>query len=65
MGRIKIKITKTYRKSDTTTDKNGQLHCKTCGAFISGRGKKETGGSNKTGIYKRRDKRNKRKNLFN
>ena len=41
MGRIKIKVTKTYRKSQTTTDSQGRKHCKTCGAFISGRGKKK------------------------
>lgn len=41
MGRIKIKVTKTYRKSQTTKDKQGRIHCKTCGAFISGRGKKK------------------------
>ena len=43
MGTIKqtrTKITR-YRKSQTTKDKNGRIHCKTCGAFISGRGKKK------------------------
>ncbi len=65
MGTIKIKVTKKYRKSQTTTDKNGQLHCKTCGAFISGRGKKDKNDSTKHGFYKRRNKRHKIKNLFN
>ena len=43
MGTIKQTITKKYkyRKSKTTTDKNGRKHCKTCGAFLSGRGKKK------------------------
>lgn len=41
MGKITIKRVKKYRKSKTTKDKNGKLHCKTCGAFISGRGKKK------------------------
>lgn len=42
MGRIKITRKKgTYRKSQTTKDKQGRIHCKTCGAFISGRGKKK------------------------
>ena len=43
MGKIKQTktIEKKYRKSQTTKDKNGKLHCKTCGAFISGRGKKK------------------------
>lgn len=41
MGSITITRTRKYRKSQTTRDKNGKLHCKTCGAFISGRGKKK------------------------
>ena len=41
MGKIRLTSTKKYRKSQTTTDKNGKKHCKTCGAFISGRGKKK------------------------
>lgn len=43
MGKITIKkhTKKVYRKSQMTTDKNGRKHCKTCGAFISGRGKKK------------------------
>lgn len=41
MGRVKIKVTTTYRKSDTTTDKNGRKHCKTCGAYIGNKGKKK------------------------
>lgn len=34
MAKQTIKTKKTYRKSKTTTDKNGRKHCKTCGAFI-------------------------------
>lgn len=43
MGKIRISrtTTKKYRKTKTTKDKNGKLHCKSCGAFISGRGKKK------------------------
>jgi len=42
MGKIKQTVTKKkYRKSQTTTDNQGRKHCKTCGAFISGRGKKK------------------------
>ena len=43
MGKIRISkiIKKKYRKSKTTKDKNGKLHCKECGAFISGIGKKK------------------------
>ena len=43
MGTIKQTKNRTtkYRKSQTTKDKSGRLHCKTCGAFISGRGKKK------------------------
>lgn len=43
MGKITIKHTtkQTYRKSDTTTDKNGRKHCKTCGAYIGNKGKKK------------------------
>lgn len=43
--RIKIK-TKTrtirkVRKSKTHTDKNGRIHCQTCGAYIGNKGKKK------------------------
>lgn len=41
MGKITIKRTRYISKSKITTDKNGRKHCKTCGAFISGRGKKK------------------------
>lgn len=41
MGRVTLKRTTKYRKSKTTKDKNGNLHCKSCGAFVSGRGKKK------------------------
>ena len=42
MGKIiQTRTTKTtYRKSQTTTDSSGRKRCKTCGAFISGRGNK-------------------------
>ncbi len=39
MGTIKQTTKRKYRKSQTKKDKNGKLHCKMCGAFISGRGK--------------------------
>lgn len=41
MAKQRIKLTRTvkYRKSKTKTDKSGRKRCKTCGAFISGRGK--------------------------
>ncbi len=32
---------KKYRKSKTYTDKKGRKHCKTCGAYLSGRGKRK------------------------
>lgn len=41
MGKIRITRTTTYRKSKTIVDKNGRRHCKTCGAYLSGRGKKK------------------------
>lgn len=41
MGKIKQTYKVKYRKSKTTKDKNGRIHCKSCGAFISGRGKKK------------------------
>lgn len=41
MGRIRQTTKSRYRKSKTTVDKNGRRHCKTCGAFISGRGKRK------------------------
>ena len=36
MGKIKLTRTRTtkYRKSKTTTDKNGRRRCKTCGKFM-------------------------------
>lgn len=39
----KQKITKKikYRKSNTTIDKNGRRHCRSCGSFLSGRGNKK------------------------
>ena len=43
MGKIKLTRIRTtkYRKSKTYKDKRGRIHCKSCGAFISGRGKKK------------------------
>jgi len=43
MGKIKqtTKTTKKFRKSKTYKDSKGQIHCKECGAYISGRGKKK------------------------
>ena len=41
MGKIKITHKVTYRKSDTTTDKQGRKHCKTCGAYIGNKGRKK------------------------
>ena len=41
MGSIKQSTVTKYRKSKTVKDKKGHLRCKTCGAFISGRGKKK------------------------
>ena len=42
MGTIRIsKTKKVVRKSQTTKDGNGQLHCKTCGAFVGNKGKKK------------------------
>ena len=43
MGKIKqtTKSKRTIRKSKTYKDGSGKLHCKSCGAFISGRGKKK------------------------
>lgn len=43
--RVVIKTrTRTVRKvskSKTHTDKNGRVHCKTCGAFVGNKGKKK------------------------
>lgn len=41
MGKIKLTHTVKYRKSKTKKDSKGRRRCKTCGAFISGRGKKK------------------------
>ena len=43
MGKIKqvVKTRQIIRKSQTTTDKNGRKHCKTCGAYIGNKGKKK------------------------
>lgn len=40
MGKIKQTTKRKYRKSNALVDSNGRVHCKTCGAFISNRGKK-------------------------
>lgn len=42
MGKIKQTKKVTYRKSKSVKDKNGRLHCKECGAYLSGRGKKKS-----------------------
>lgn len=41
MGRIIQTTRRTYRKSQSTVDKNGRVHCKTCGAFIGNKGRKK------------------------
>ena len=41
MGKITIKTTTKYRKSQSTTDKNGRVHCKTCGAYLGNKGRKK------------------------
>lgn len=41
MGTIRISQRKVVRKSKTTKDKNGRLHCKSCGAFLGNRGRKK------------------------
>lgn len=40
MGRIVQTRTRTIRKSQTTVDKNGRRHCKTCGAYLGNKGRK-------------------------
>ena len=35
------KTTRYINKSNTTTDKQGRKHCKTCGAYVGGKGKKK------------------------
>lgn len=39
--KIKTKTTRYISKSQITTDKNGRKHCKTCGAYVGGKGKKK------------------------
>ena len=34
------KVTKYVRNSQTTTDRQGRKHCKTCGAYVGNRGRK-------------------------
>ena len=41
MGRIIQTTTRTVRKSQTTTDKKGRVHCKTCGAYVGNKGRKK------------------------
>lgn len=41
MGRIVQKTTRTVRKSQTTTDSKGRVHCKTCGAYVGNKGRKK------------------------
>ena len=38
--RIKTTTTRYVKKSDTTTDKQGRKHCKTCGAYVGNKGRK-------------------------
>ena len=38
--KIKTTTTKYIRNSQTTTDRQGRKHCKTCGAYVGGRGRK-------------------------
>ena len=33
--------TRKIRKSQTTTDKRGRVHCGTCGAYIGNKGRKK------------------------
>lgn len=40
MGKIKQKVVRTIRNSQTVTDKNGRKHCKTCGAYVGNKGNK-------------------------
>ena len=35
------KTTRRVRKLQTTSDRNGRVHCKTCGAFLGNRGRKK------------------------
>ena len=37
----RTKTTRKVRKSKTTLDKNGRVHCKSCGAFLGNRGRKK------------------------
>lgn len=39
MAKQTITTIRKYRKSKTYKDGSGRVHCKYCGAFISGRGK--------------------------
>lgn len=42
MGKIKQTVTRqVVRKSQTTTDRQGKMHCKTCGAYIGNKGRKK------------------------
>lgn len=41
MGKIKQTTTRVVRKSQTTIDRQGKMHCKTCGAYIGNKGRKK------------------------
>ena len=41
MSRQTIKIKRSVPKTQVIKDRHGRCHCKTCGAFLSGRGKKK------------------------
>ncbi len=41
MGKIVQKTTRYVKKSQTTTDKKGRVHCKTCGAYVGNKGRKK------------------------
>ena len=42
MARQRVTTTRvTIRKSKTYTDRKGRVHCKSCGAYISKKGKKK------------------------
>lgn len=36
-----VTTTRTIRKSQTTIDKRGRVHCKTCGAYVGNKGRKK------------------------
>lgn len=40
MATVRQTTTRYVRKSQTTVDKNGRRHCKTCGAYVGNKGRK-------------------------